>query len=373
MAKGSGKRKNPVKRMPVRKPAKRESQAPKIRRDDLADYREAMAKDGCVEILNLADDGCLANVPLHVSTQSVELDRLLNGKGIPCGRTTEIFGPPHIGKSTLLDHIFASVQKIGGLAILIDAEGARHVEYTRSIGVDPKRLQYMEFDRDQLHIENILTKIIETVEFWKEKDPGMPIVIGWDALGGTATRDELEGRLEKNERPAQAAKILRTACRQLPGKLGNTKIALVVCNHEYENIQMGFLANKVGKKRETYGGEAIRHLSTIRLQLFPAGWIKRADGAIIGREVGAKLVKNRLGYPWGEARVALLSGIGIDNVWSVYQRLAAAKLVSVAGGWAAINLDGTVMKFQGWTGLASKCAEDATLFPRLVSVYQSLG
>lgn len=361
------------KRTPVRAPAKRESRQPKICTDVLRDYEEAMAKGGAVEVLTLADEGCLANVPLHISTQSVELDRLLNGQGIPCGRCTEIFGPPHIGKSTLLDHMFASVQKIGGLGILIDAEGARDVRYSRSIGVDPRRLKYLEFDRDQLHIENILTKIIETVEFWTAKDPGMPIVIGWDALGGTATRDELEGRLEKNERPAQAAKILRTACRQLPGKLGNTKIALVVCNHEYENIQMGFMANKVGKKRETYGGEAIRHLSSIRLQLFPAGWIKRADGSIIGREVGAKLVKNRLGAPWGEARVALLSGIGIDNVWSVYQRLAAAKLVTVSGGWAAINLDGEVMKFQGWSGLVSKCQEDSTLFPRLVSVYQTLG
>jgi recombination protein RecA len=374
VAKGSGKvPRNKPRRFPVRSPVRAESRAPKIKRDVLADYEQAISKSGCVEVLTLADEGCLANVPLHISTQSVELDRLLNGMGIPCGRTTEIFGPPHIGKSTLLDHLFASVQKMDGLGILIDSEGARDSRYSHAIGVDPKRLQYLEFNRDQLHIENILTKIIETVEFWKAKSPDTPIVIGWDALGGTATRDELEGRLEKNERPAQAAKILRTACRQLPGKLGNTKIALVVCNHEYENIQMGFKANKVGKKRETYGGEAIRHLSSIRLQLFPAGWIKRSDGSIIGREVGVKLVKNRLGNPWGEARVALLSGVGINNVWSVYQRLADAKLVSVSGSWAAINLDGKEMKFQGWSGLAGKCQEDPTLFPRLISVYQSLG
>lgn len=361
------------KRTPVRSPAKRDSSQPKIFKDVLREYEAAMTKDGLVEVLTLADEGCLSNVPLHISTQSVELDRLLNGQGIPCGRCTEIFGPPHIGKSTLLDHMFASVQKIGGVGILIDSEAARDRNYSRSIGVDTKRLKYLKFGRDELHVENILTKILETVEFWTANSPDVPIVIGWDALGGTATRDELEGRLEKNERPAMAAKVLRTACRQLPGKLGNTKIALVVCNHEYENIKMGFMASKVGKKRETYGGEAIRHLSTIRLQLFPAGWIKRADGAILGFEVGAKLVKNRLGVPWGEVRVALLAGIGIDNVWSVYQRLTEAKLITVAGGWAAINLDGKVIKFQGWSGLAAKCQEDATLFPRLVSVYQSLG
>jgi len=364
---------NKPRRSPVRAPVKRESREPKIKRDVLADYEQAISKDGCVEVLSLADEGCLANVPLHISTQSVELDRLLNGRGIPCGRTTEIFGPPHIGKSTLLDHLFASVQKIGGIGILIDTEGARDVRYSQSIGVDPKKLRYLEFGRDELHIENILIKIIDTIEFWTARSPETPIVIGWDALGGTATRDELAGKLEKGERPAQAARVMRTACRQIPGRLGNTKIALVVCNHEYENIQMGFMVGKVGKKRETYGGAAIRHMSTLRIQLFPSGWIKRADGAIIGREVGAKLVKNRLGHPWGEAQVALLSGIGVDNVWSIYQRLATAKLITVAGGWAAINLDGKGMKFQGWSGLAAKCREDSTLFPRLLSVYQSLG
>ena len=360
-------------RSPKRSPVKAESRAPKIKRDALADYEQAISKDGCVEVLSLADEGCLANVPLHISTQSVELDRLLNGRGIPCGRITEIFGPPHIGKSTLLDHIFASVQKIGGIGILIDTEGARDVRYSQSIGVDPKKLRYLEFNREALHIENILTKIMETVDFWTARAPEMPIAIGWDALGGTATRDELDGKLEKGERPAQAARVMRTACRQLPGRLGNTKIALVVCNHEYENIQMGFMAGKVGKKRETYGGEAIRHMATLRIKLFPAGWIKRADGAIIGREVGVQLVKNRLGSPLGEARMALLSGIGVDNVWSIYQRLAVAKLITVAGGWAAVNLDGKVLKFQGWSGLAEKCREDSTLFSRLLSVYQSLG
>lgn len=359
------------KRTPAKKSTKKKS--PKIKKDLIKEYQEKLkVKDkgkSIVEVLTLADDDCLANVKMHISTQSLELDRLLNGKGVPCGRVTELYGPPHIGKSTLMDHMFAEVQRIGGVGIILDTEGARDARYTESIGVNLQKLQYIEFAREALHIENVLIKIYETVEFWASKAPEMPVLIGWDALGGTSTRDELEKRLEKDEQPARAATILRKAARQLPPKLGNTNVAVVIANHEYQTLGMG------GKKarKETYGGAAVRHLASIRFQLYNDGWIKRSDGSVIGRSVGVNLIKNRLGNPFGGTKVALLSGVGVNNTWSLYERLKEAKIIVVSGSWAAINLDGEEIKFQGWSGLDKKCKEDDTLFPRLVSVYQSLG
>ncbi|OGO08177.1 MAG: hypothetical protein A2Y61_00400 [Chloroflexi bacterium RBG_13_60_13] len=374
------------KRTPVRRAKKakkpRAKSSPKVRKDPIKEYQEAISKDGVVEALTLADDDCLARVKLHISTQSLELDRLLNGRGVPCGRMSEIIGPPHIGKSTLLDHLFAEVQRMGGIAILADTEGARDANYSRNLGVDLAKLQYLEFGERaiyenkkivgyerQLYLENVLTKILESIIFWSKNYPDIPVLIGFDALAGTSTREELENRLSKDEQPAAAARVLRKICRQFPQYMGNTKIALVVCNHEYQNILMG---KKVGKARESYGGDAIRHLASIRLSLWPAGeWVKRADGEILGRVVGAKLVKNRLGNPWGEAKVALLSGVGINNVWSVFEKLKRAGIIATSGSWAALNLDGEEIKFQGWNGLMVKCQEDETLFPKLVSVYQA--
>lgn len=365
-----------VRKSPKRSPVAKGKKTPRIKRDLVKEYQQAVKETDVVEVLTLESNDCLANVRLHVSTQSLEMDRLLNGKGVPCGRVTEIYGPEHIGKSTLLDHLFAEVQSMDGVGVLYDTEGARDSRYTQRIGVDLGKLQYVEFKRGALHIENVIMQIYKTVEFWAEKAPDTPVVIGWDALGGTATRDELEKRLEKEARTAQAASVLRKACRQLPTKLGNTKIAVVICNHEYQKIQKG---NKFGgfqqPKKETYGGGAVRHLATIRVQLHhvSGGWIKRADGTILGRRVGAYLIKNRLGNPFTAGEVALLSGVGIDNTWSLYERLKAAGIIVVSGGWSAVNLDGEEIKFHGWSGLADKCQVDETLFPRLVSVYQSLG
>jgi len=369
------------KRSPVRKP-KRQAKKPgrkkkgtAICKDPLKEYRQNLEKDGLVEVLTLADDDCLANVRLSISTQSLALDRLLNGKGIPTGRVTEIYGENHIGKSTLIDHCFSEVQRIGGVAVLAEPEGAREVGYSQRIGVNPERLQYLSFPREEFHLENILQTFYKTIDWWRTNSPDTPVLIGLDALGGAATREEMTNQLSKSNQPGAAAKVLREASRQIPARLGNTKIAVVIANHEYESIKM---TGRVGKKKETYGGGGLRHLASIRLSLFRTPdstgsvWVKQSDGAVIGQVVGARLTKNRLGVPWGQTKFALISGMGVNNVWTVYEKFKEAKLLTVSGGWAGINLDGDIIKFQGWRGLQLKCEEDPNLWAKLVSVYQGL-
>lgn len=368
------KAKRPTTRKPVRGAGRRRvatatAKQPALRTDAEREFNEAIRVNGIVEVCSLEDSDCLASIRDYVSTQSLELDRLLSGKGVPCGRVTEIFGPNHLGKSTILDHIIAECQRRGGVGVLIDSEGARDVQYSRAIGVDTGKLKYLEFEPHELHMENVLMRLYDVIEYWVSKDPDRLVVIGWDSLGGTSTRDELDKRLAKDSRPAMAASVLRRACRQIPPKLGNSRIAVVVVNHEYMNLD---LHGHVGVKKETYGGEAMRLLASLRIQLYHAGWIKNGDGVILGRELGAKLIKSRIGKPWGEARVAMIPGVGIDNVWSVYERLRHQGVIQSSGSWSAINLDGEKIAFQGWLGLLQKCRDDETLFARLASVYQGV-
>ena len=377
--------KSKPKRRPVRSPVVRRD-PPKVRRDPLAEYQEAVEADGYAHIVTLGGEDCSSNVTHWFSTGSIALDRLCNGKGIPGGRITEIFGKAYVGKSTVLDHILAGCQRpkelggSGGVACLADTEAARDVRYTTRIGVDPAKLQLIEFERGHLTVENVLDKVRMTADFWISKYPQTPVVIGYDALGGTPTREELDKRLgaemgkdgkiqdQEHTKPGGAAKVLRQACRQLVGAIAGSKVAVVICNHEYEQImKQGF-----GKKRETYGGEAIRLAATYRIELFNMGAIKRGDGSVLGNQVGARLVKNRLGKPWGQTTFALIPGIGVDNTWDLYEGLRDRGIITISGGWAGVNLDGTVLKFQGWPGLQAKCVEDPTLFPRLLAVYEGL-
>lgn len=362
-----------MKRSPIgfqRRPIK--AKIPRVKKDLLEEYQQYINKNGngIVEVLSLSNDECLSNVKQYISTQSIALDTLLNGKGVPTGRVTEIYGPPHIGKSTIMDHLFASVQAIDGVAILYDSETARDSIYSKRIGVDINKLQCVQFKRDELHIENVMIQMYNTVDWWAKNAPDVPVVIGWDALGGTSTRDEVKKHLEAEGKPAGAAKVLSEACRLLPSKLGCTNVAIVIANHQYESFGKGGPFKQVTKK-ETYGGSAVRHLASIRLSLYNVGYVNY-KGIHIGREVGAFLEKNRLGNPYGKTSFALFSGIGIDNVWTIYETLKSAKIIVVEGAWGAINLDGEIIKFQGWNGLADKCNENPTLFHKLLSVYNTI-
>jgi len=352
----------------------------RLRTDPAKEFAETLKAQGIATISKMSNDEAVCNITGRISTGSLALDSVLTNPrepagwaGIPFSRVTELFGPPFIGKSTLLDHMLASVQHMGGRGVLIDTEISRDRHYVSRLGVDLDALDYLEFDRGEMYIENIIQTIYKTIDFWAENYPSTPVLIGWDALGGTATKDEWEKGMqsEKAAQPGAAAKAMHAATRQLAPRLGGTKIALVILNHEYEMINTGF--GGFGKKRETYGGSGVRHAGSVRIQLYNSGTqIKRADGWVMGRVIVAKPVKNRLGDSNLEAYVPIINGIGVENVYTVFEELKRLKIVVTSGAWSAINLDGQILNFQGWSGLKEKCSVDPTLFDRLVGVWRSM-
>lgn len=368
-----------AKRSPVRKKAtskRASSSSPKskqaktrISKDPEKEYAKALTKKDMVRILKMTDDDCLMHVKDYLSTGNPALDRMLHGRGIPFGRLTEIFGPHHIGKSTILDHLFKMVQQVGGTGVLADTEEARDISYTRAIGVDVDKLLILEFDRKQLTMENVLTKVLETIDWWRENYPERKVLIGWDSLGGTQTNEERDKSIDKGKSPGSAASIMQLMRRKVTPALANTNIALVILNHEYEKIAMGGF---VGKKKETYGGEAVRMAASIRIELHPTKgqWLPDKKGVIVGRKIGAKLVKTKLGSGTGaECEMALMHGHGLDSLWAVFEGLKGLGVIQVSGSWSAINLDGEILKFQGLNELQKLCAEDPTLEARMTKVY----
>lgn len=365
-------------RSPVSTAKTTRKRAPKVKADPLAEYRQTMEKQGIAKVVLLSNDEALPNIRGRISTQSLSLDSVLRGEqepedwpgGIPMGRITEIFGPPHIGKSTLIDHIFGAVQRIGGVAVLADTEISRDRHYTGRLGVDISKLSMLEFERGESTIENVIRAAYISIDWWASNYPDLPVVIGWDALGGTATEDEWKKGIQSESamKPGAAAKAMHSATRQLAPRLGGTRICFVIANHEYEMINV--IPGRFGKRRETYGGSGVRHAGSVRIQLYSNGnKIKRSDGRVLGREVVARPVKNRLGEAHTEAIVPIITGVGVDNTYTLYQDLKKAGVLVVNGSWAQINLDGEILSFQGWGGLRAKCGEDGALFERLCSVW----
>jgi len=364
-----------VKKGVTRRKTKKKAKT-KIRKDYEREYREAMKKQGIATISRLSNDECISNITGRISTRSLALDKVLrnqgepsNWLGIPLSRVIEIFGPEHIGKSTILDQLFAEVQSIGGEAFLADTEVSRDRYYTANLGVDLNKLKYLEFEYDNRYIENVLNAVVQTINIWAPAN--IPMVIGWDALGSTPTHDELEKGVapQKSHQPGAAAKAMALAQRLVVPKLAGTKISFVIINHEYDNINFsGF-----GKPKLTYGGHATRHMASLRIQLYSSGkWIKRSDGWIVGRTIVAKVLKNRVGEAMREAQIPMLTGQGTENMITVLEDLKALGIITANRSWNAINIDGLELSFQGWNGLRAKCDEYPGLEDKLYKLHQKV-
>ena len=84
-----------------------------------------------------------------IPTGSLGLDIALGVGGYPRGRIVEIYGPESSGKTTLAIHAIAEVQKMGGVAAIIDAEHAFDPSYARNLGVDVNSLWISQPDNGE--------------------------------------------------------------------------------------------------------------------------------------------------------------------------------------------------------------------------------
>ncbi len=104
--------------------------------------------------------------PLQQSTSSIlhptryfAISNRPNG-GIAAGRITELTGLEASGKSLVGAQLIATTQKRGGVAVLIDTENAVNDEFFQAVGVDMKKLVYVQHDT----VEDIFDSIVNIIE-----------------------------------------------------------------------------------------------------------------------------------------------------------------------------------------------------------------
>ncbi len=74
-------------------------------------------------VMRMGDEGAQVKVNA-IPTGALSLDLALGIGGVPRGRIVEVFGPESSGKTTLIYHVLAEAQKLGGVCAFIDAEHA---------------------------------------------------------------------------------------------------------------------------------------------------------------------------------------------------------------------------------------------------------
>lgn len=323
-------------------------------------------------------DGLDTPINEFVSTGNLAIDKLIGGRqgGWPIGRLSECASWEAVGKSTLVDQSLAQVQRMGGIAAVIDTEHARDVRYTKCLGVDTDKL----ITKSANTVEEVF-KAIDAILTVQEKiaaenkrrnQPPPPLLLVWDSLGATPTNAEVEGEAD-DRHVADAARVIKLNLRRICARIAGLRIAFVVVNHFYADIgPFGTI--------KTSGGSGIRYFTSLRLWMTAKNKIKIGD-KIFGHEVEVKTKKTRIISPRPPVTTGLIYGGGFDNAYTLFNwgRLSGLspehRWIQERGQWQYLILpDGTDLAFnQKFVGLGRILADRPDVYQMLATHFMNEG
>ncbi|CAG8836730.1 5664_t:CDS:2, partial [Racocetra persica] len=115
----------------------------------------------------------------------------------------------------------------------------------------------------------------------------------------------------------------------LSHELTHKKTIIIFINQIRNKISPNYLP---GNPTTTTGGMALRFDADLRIYLKKGDEIKR-NNAVVGVEIGAKIVKNKLAAPGATANLELIFSHGIQKEREIIELATAKNLLEKSGNW----------------------------------------
>jgi len=301
------------KQMPEQKEANQKSQALE------SAILQIEKQFGKGSIMRLGDESAKIRVAA-ISTGSIELDIALGIGGIPRGRITEIFGPESSGKTTLMLHVVAEAQRLGGIAAFVDAEHALDPNYAAKLGVNTDELLVSQPDTGEEALE-ITEALVRS---------GAVDVVVIDSVAALVPKAEIEGEMGDAHMGLQA-RLMSQALRKLTGIIAKSRTSVIFINQIRHKIGVMF-----GSPETTTGGNALKFYSSVRLDIRRIETLKAGEDAV-GNRVRVKVVKNKVAPPFRQAEFDVMYESGISREGGLVDMGTSTGIIKKAGTWYSYN------------------------------------